>query len=90
MGSVYMLWVLVTAWLFGPDDNFVNKSVNRVNNSARSECSCGYRTRMKSGAARQGELDDNCTMVDWWLSVFVTPERAGKEPESTIRKPFIG
>ena len=33
MEDIYMWWVLAMAWHFGPDDNFVNKSVNRVNNT---------------------------------------------------------
>lgn len=37
MDGIYMWGVWAMAWLFGPDDNFVNKSVNRVNNSAGRE-----------------------------------------------------
>ena len=36
-----MWWVLAMAWHFGPDDNFVNKSVDRVNNIGDRDCSGG-------------------------------------------------
>lgn len=44
MGDIYIWWACAIAWHFGPDDNFVNKSVNRVNNAST--------TRGRSGICR--------------------------------------